>query len=146
MHINPPSLPRSSQFWACMAHFFCQAEGENNDGICENTKKHILHKNEIVPSALAEAQNLESIKMRRTSMGGGIGGMKKDEQIRAAAELYARAGDLEKYCNIMFDDLGEHERALAVAPGVSMQFWQEVRWHSFAGNIDAQPVVACLIT
>ena len=110
-----------------MAHFLCQADEESTDAFGTNTTKHILHKREIVSNALAEAQNLESIKMRRTSMGGGLGGMKKDEQIRAAAELYARSGDLEKYCNIMFEDLGEHERALAVAPGVSMQFWQEVR-------------------
>ena len=112
-------------FWACVAHFLCQGNVEG-DGGGTNSKKHILHKNEIVSNALAEAQNLESIKMRRTSMGGGIGGMKKEEQIRAAAELYARSGDLEKYCTIMFEDLGEHERAVAVAPGVSMQFWQEL--------------------
>jgi hypothetical protein len=59
--------------------------------------KHILHKTESVKYMTAEAQNLESIRMRRNSMGGGIGGMKKDEQVRKAAETYAACGDLRKY-------------------------------------------------
>ncbi|GMH86841.1 hypothetical protein TrST_g12244 [Triparma strigata] len=117
-------------FWVCVS----QQLGDNADdnlagmgfGVASTKERHIFHKNEIVSNASARAQNLESIKMRRTSMGGGIGGMKKDEQIRAAAELYAQCGDLQKYCDIMFDDLGEHERALAVAPGVSLQYWQEL--------------------
>ncbi|GMH75682.1 hypothetical protein TL16_g06841 [Triparma laevis f. inornata] len=115
-------------FWRCVEKHLGDSGGDEFGvmGDDSNKQRHIFHKNEIIGNAAAKAQNLESIKMRRTSMGGGIGGMKKDEQIRAAAELYAQCGDLQKYCDIMFDDLGEHERALAVAPGVSLGYWQEL--------------------
>jgi hypothetical protein len=63
--------------------------------------------------------------MRRASLGGGIGGMKKEEQIRKAAEAYMVCGEVEKYCELMVE-LGEWERALAVAPGVSYAFWQDL--------------------
>ena len=87
--------------------------------------KSIMHTSEALKSSRAEASNLESIRMRRGSMGGGIGGMKKDEQIRKAAEAYTLCGDLRKYCDIMVE-LGEWERAIAVAPGVDFKYWQSL--------------------
>ena len=87
--------------------------------------RHVMHKDEVVGFFRNEAALLESIKMRRAALGGGIGGMKKDEQIRKAAEGYAQCGDLRKYCDILVE-LGEWERALSVAPGVSMAYWRDL--------------------
>jgi hypothetical protein len=116
------------ELWAAAAYTLDNQSAlrENSDVAADvQTKKSILHKDEIVFNSLAEAQNLESIKMRRTSMGGGIGGMKKEEQIRLAAKMYAQSGDLRKFCDILFE-LGDHERALAIAPGVSIEYWQDM--------------------
>jgi len=117
------------ELWAAAAYSINGRDRalEENSDVSDDVqaKKIILHKNEIVFNSLAEAQSLESIKMRRSSMGGGIGGMKKEEQIRMAAKIYAQSGDLRKFCDILFE-LGDCERALAIAPGVGMEYWQEM--------------------
>ena len=123
-----------SEFWEaaklCLANSEVDSaavsDGGFGYGLSEGSSaKSIPHKSEVIKFGLAEAQNLESIRMRRGAMGGGIGGMKKNEQIRKAAEAYALCGDLRKYCDLLYE-LGEHERALAVAPGVGLEYWREM--------------------
>ena len=43
--------------------------------------------------------------------------------MRQAAAIYARLGYLRQYCDIMVE-VGEWDRALAVAPAVSVPYWQ----------------------
>ena len=64
--------------------------------------------------------------MMRSSKFGGGGSLKskqRDERLREAAEIYLRAGNLQRYCDTL-TELGDWDKALAVAPGVSMQYWQ----------------------
>ena len=46
-------------------------------------------------------------------------------QMRRAAATHARVGDLKRYCQIMID-LGDYANALAMAPCVGLQYWQEL--------------------
>jgi hypothetical protein len=55
-------------------------------------------------------------------MNAGIGS-RGDNALREAAGCFLRAGALRRYCELMAR-LGEWDRALAVAPGVSMRYWR----------------------
>ena len=82
--------------------------------------RHIHHTEEIVRHGLGQANELESVKMRRGSVGNSDGVKKEDILVRSA-ETYAKAGDLRKYCDIM-RELGRWERALSVAPAVGYEY------------------------
>lgn len=60
-----------------------------------------------------------------TRYGGGVGGRSKEDRIRDAAQLHLKTGNLQRYCELMVS-LGEWERALAVAPGVSYLYWKQL--------------------
>ena len=73
----------------------------------------------------SEAQQLEMVK----KYGVGIGAPKREDRLRDAAQLHLRVGNLQKYCEIMAE-LGQWEKALSVAPGVSLHYWKSLseRW------------------
>ena len=48
---------------------------------------------------------------------------KKEDRLKEAAKIMMKAGNFQEYCNIMMQ-LGQYEEAIAVAPKVSMKFWQ----------------------
>ena len=50
---------------------------------------------------------------------------KVEGQLRQAAMLCARSGQMAKYCEIMVE-LGDWTAAIALAPAVSHEFWQEL--------------------
>lgn len=115
------------EFWAAVGHVVGTSRAFDGKEFYERNqgRMQILHSSETVTNAIAEAHSLESIRMRRSSMGLGVGGMKKDEQIRLAAKMYAQGGDLQKFCDILYE-LGDCEKALAIAPGVGMAYWEEM--------------------
>eukprot|EP00455_Lapot_gusevi_P040938 TRINITY_DN4691_c0_g1_i4.p1 TRINITY_DN4691_c0_g1~~TRINITY_DN4691_c0_g1_i4.p1 ORF type:complete len:1101 (-),score=371.19 TRINITY_DN4691_c0_g1_i4:99-3326(-) len=47
------------------------------------------------------------------------------ERIRAAADIYLKNGHLREYCELLVQ-LEEWDKALAVAPGVSIQYWMSL--------------------
>jgi WD40 repeat protein len=83
----------------------------------------LLHQDEIIDACLSEAKKLESTRM----------GMRRGEamsnktiaQLQEAAYMYARAGEIKMYCKIMAD-IGNWTDALAVAPSVSLEYWQSL--------------------
>ncbi|TSX30747.1 WD repeat-containing protein 17 [Bagarius yarrelli] len=60
-----------------------------------------------------------------SKFGGGIGAPSKEERLKAAAEIHLRLGQIQRYCELMVE-LGEWEKALSVAPGVSMKYWKKL--------------------
>ena len=72
----------------------------------------------------ADAQELEIMKTAKFG-GGGINSKSHDERLREAAEIYLRVGNLQRYCDVLAE-LREWDKALAVAPGVSMQYWHSL--------------------
>ncbi|KAK9815758.1 hypothetical protein WJX72_009065 [[Myrmecia] bisecta] len=77
------------------------------------------HCRAVMQTLNAKAQQLE---LARHTKAKGIGSTKKDDVLRAAAAMHLQAGNLEAYCDIMIS-LDEWDRATAVAPAVSLQYW-----------------------
>ena len=73
----------------------------------------------------AHAQELEMRRTNKFGSGGGIYTKTRDDQLREAAEIYLRSGNLQRHCDLMAE-LKEWDRALALAPGVSMSYWKEL--------------------
>ncbi|KAK3553738.1 hypothetical protein QTP70_007596 [Hemibagrus guttatus] len=90
------------------------------------TSRHGLHKTSeggavVSGTCPSEAQELTIVKMSK--FGGGIGAPSKEERLKAAAEIHLRLGQIQRYCELMVE-LGE--KALSVAPGVSMKYWKKL--------------------
>ena len=76
----------------------------------------------------AKAQELEIVRTSKYSGGGGGGGIgapTREERLQEAAAIEVRLGNLQRYCELLVQ-LGEWEKALAVAPGVSMVYWKSL--------------------
>ncbi|KAL8207288.1 UNVERIFIED_CONTAM: WD repeat-containing protein 17 [Gekko kuhli] len=71
----------------------------------------------------SKAQELTTVKMSK--FGGGIGAPSKEERLKEAAEIHLRLGQIQRYCELMVE-LGEWDKALSVAPGVSMKYWKKL--------------------
>ncbi|KAK2527574.1 Wdr17 [Columba guinea] len=71
----------------------------------------------------SKAQELTTVKMSK--FGGGIGAPSKEERLKEAAEIHLRLGQIQRYCELMVE-LGEWDKALSVAPGVSMNYWRKL--------------------
>jgi len=50
---------------------------------------------------------------------------KKEDRLQEAAKLYLRAGNFRDYCETLIE-LGDFKKALAFAPAVGIEYWQEV--------------------
>lgn len=50
---------------------------------------------------------------------------KKEDRLKEAARLYMRLGRIRDFCEIQFE-LKKYKKALAFAPGVSIEYWQEL--------------------
>lgn len=81
----------------------------------------MLHVSEVEPVLAARAARLEAARTGRAA----AGGLKREESLLAAAALWLHLGNLEGYCEIM-RELGQWDRALAVAPAIGLEYWQEL--------------------
>lgn len=57
--------------------------------------------------------------------GAGVGSVSREEKLREAAQIHLKVGNIQRYCELMVE-LGNWERALAMAPGVSMEYWKSL--------------------
>ncbi|KAK7486957.1 hypothetical protein BaRGS_00021773 [Batillaria attramentaria] len=106
----------------------------------------IVHASHLTTFKASEAQQLEMIKMSK--FGGAIGLPTKEEQLREAANIHIRMGNIQRYCELMVE-LGEWERALAVAPGVSLKYWKSLaqRYSDFLVKENTEDVIPfCVAT
>ncbi|XP_076467583.1 LOW QUALITY PROTEIN: WD repeat-containing protein 17-like [Babylonia areolata] len=103
-------------------------------------KKGIVHASHFIRFKASEAQELEMVKMSR--FGSAIGMPSKEEQLREAAQIHIRLGNLQRYCELMVE-LGEWERGLATAPGVSLQYWKSLaeRYTKFLRQEENEDVI-----
>ncbi|XP_070554435.1 WD repeat-containing protein 17-like isoform X2 [Ptychodera flava] len=86
-------------------------------------KKGVLHMKHLTKYKASGAQELEIVKMSR--FGAGIGAQSKEERLREAAQIHIRLGNIQRYCELMVE-LGEWNKALSVAPGVSYEYWKQL--------------------
>ncbi|KAG9405553.1 WD repeat-containing protein 17 [Aphanomyces cochlioides] len=75
----------------------------------------------LLSVAMERARRLESGHGRRAKPTK----LNHADQLRQAAQMYLKAGALQKYCNLMIE-LDEWEAALAIAPAISMSYWQDL--------------------
>lgn len=50
---------------------------------------------------------------------------KKEDRLQEAARLHLRSGNFKEYCETLFE-LGQYQKALAFAPAVNIEYWQEL--------------------
>ncbi|XP_062334611.1 WD repeat-containing protein 17 isoform X2 [Osmerus eperlanus] len=97
--------------------------GQDDSLLPQSYGKSIMHMKHLVRFKTSEAQELTIVKMSK--FGGGIGAPSKEERLRSAAEIHLRLGQTQRYCELMVE-LGEWDKALSVAPGVSMKYWKKL--------------------
>lgn len=51
--------------------------------------------------------------------------MKKEDRLKEAANIYLKLGKTKEFCEIQMQ-LKNYKKALAFAPGVSIEYWQEL--------------------
>eukprot|EP00794_Sanderia_malayensis_P007200 gene7200-8006_t len=83
----------------------------------------IMHTRHAVKYKASEAQELETVRANNFAFS--IGAPSKETKLLQAAEMQLKLGQLERYCEIMVE-LGEWDKALAVSPGVSMEYWKSL--------------------
>ncbi|EKX48332.1 hypothetical protein GUITHDRAFT_136844 [Guillardia theta CCMP2712] len=98
----------------------------------------VMHAKSILPWLLRKAQELEQAR------GGfaGIGRMTRNEAMVKAANIYARIGYMRQYCDLMVE-AGEIEKALLVAPAVSLSYWQDLA-RKYAGMMAERQEADCV--
>ena len=75
----------------------------------------------ILPQA--EAQTLEHTLAQKSTVGSGV--RNREKALLRAADLHLKLGNIKRHCEILIE-LGEWEKAICLAPGVSMQYWNEL--------------------
>uniref|UniRef100_A0A8C0TXB2 WD repeat domain 17 n=1 Tax=Cyanistes caeruleus TaxID=156563 RepID=A0A8C0TXB2_CYACU len=98
-------------------------KGQDDSLLPQNYCKGIMHMKHLIRFRLSKAQELTTVKMSK--FGGGIGAPSKEERLKEAAEIHLRLGQIQRYCELMVE-LGEWDKALSVAPGVSMKYWRKL--------------------
>lgn len=99
---------------------FCM---NKDDSLLESSYyKGIVHWKHITKATTSVCSEL-MISLSTTS--GILTSQKKIKSLEEAADYYLKSGNIQKYCEIMIS-LNEWERALAIAPGVSLKYWQKL--------------------
>ncbi|NP_001359303.1 WD repeat-containing protein 17 isoform 6 [Mus musculus] len=98
-------------------------KGQDDSLLPQNYCKGMMHLKHLIKFRTSEAQELTTIKMSK--FGGGVGAPTKEKKLKEAAEIHLRLGQIQRYCELMVE-LGEWDKALSVAPGVSVKYWRKL--------------------
>ncbi|XP_060699086.1 WD repeat-containing protein 17 isoform X1 [Hemiscyllium ocellatum] len=115
--LSPPG--GSKNLWDLVAVL----KDQDDSLLPQNYCKGIMHIKHLVRFKTSKAQELTTVKMSK--FGGGIGAPTKEERLKEAAGIHLRLGQIQRYCELMVE-LGEWDKALSVAPGVSMKYWKKL--------------------
>lgn len=97
-------------------------------------------------SLQAAAQELELVQTSK--FGGGVGSASREDSLRSAATLHLQLGNLQRHCELLIE-LGEWDRALALAPGVSHAYWHSLaqrRADALLAADDDAAIAVCVAT
>uniref|UniRef100_A0A669B7N0 WD repeat domain 17 n=1 Tax=Oreochromis niloticus TaxID=8128 RepID=A0A669B7N0_ORENI len=114
---SPPG--GSSNLWDLVSVI----NGQDDSLLPASYSKGVMHMKHLLKFKTSEAQELTIVKMSK--FGGGIGAPSKEERLKEAADIHLRLGQIQRYCELMVE-LGQWEKALSVAPGVSMKYWKKL--------------------
>lgn len=96
-----------------------------------SVQNRIVHGKDLLRSVQGRAQQLEGARVAKFT---GVGGARKEDQLKDAAKTYLRLGQIERHCEILVE-LGQWEKALAVAPGAGLGYWQALSLR-YADHLD----------
>ena len=105
----------SEEFWAMVRILDGQGPPQDSE------KLRICH---IQDSAFSYATNAEQLLQIQPMQMLGTALSKKEDRMLEAARLNLKSGNFQKYCDIQMQ-LGNFEDAMAVAPKVSLRYWQK---------------------
>uniref|UniRef100_A0A667WAL4 WD repeat domain 17 n=1 Tax=Myripristis murdjan TaxID=586833 RepID=A0A667WAL4_9TELE len=114
---SPPG--GSSNLWDLVSVI----NGQDDSLLPPSYSKGVMHMKHLLRFKTSEAQELTIVKMSK--FGGGIGAPSKEERLKEAADIHLRLGQIQRYCELMVE-LGQWDKALSVAPGVSMKYWKKL--------------------
>lgn len=80
------------------------------------------HSNQLIPNQLQRAaflRNAVGMQLLNTPFS------KREDRLEEAAKLYLSCGEIRQYCEIHFE-LKNYAKAMAFAPAVSIEYWQEL--------------------
>ncbi|XP_074085041.1 WD repeat-containing protein 17 isoform X5 [Macrotis lagotis] len=138
--LSPPG--GSKNLWDLIAVI----KGQDDSLLPQDYSKGIMHMKHLVRFKTSKAQELTTVKMSK--FGGGIGAPSKEERLKEAAEIHLRLGNIQRYCELMVE-LGEWDKALSVAPGVSMKYWKKLmqrRAEQLILEVDDEVIPYCIAT
>ncbi|CAO2612145.1 WD repeat-containing protein 17 [Lemmus lemmus] len=115
--LSPPG--GSDNLWNLVAVI----KGQDDSLLPQNYCKGMMHSKHLVKFKTSEAQELTTIKVSK--FGGGVSAPTKEKKLKEAAEIHLRLGQIQRYCELMVE-LGEWDKALSIAPGVSVKYWRKL--------------------
>eukprot|EP00727_Mastigamoeba_balamuthi_P011385 m51a1_g687 hypothetical protein (951) ;mRNA; f:322611-326513 len=86
-------------------------------------ENRVIHTKDIMRKNEARCIELEAV--RSQAFIPGIGAARKEDRLAEAAVIRLRLGQFKEYCEIQIE-LDNWYEAIAIAPAVSMQYWQEL--------------------
>jgi len=101
------------EFWDLLEMILTQKEIDSNN--------KIHHINDIVRAYYSKILQLETagpFSFLGTALA------KKEDKLAECAKMYLKLGDVKQYCEIMIS-LNQWEKAIALAPCISITYWQE---------------------
>lgn len=110
---------------AVLFNYLCTSNGFGQlwqfiKGKNENTSTEFAHWKSCASALQYAAKQVETTKVSSK-----FGSVKKMEALSEVASMYLKLGNFRSYCDTMVA-LGEWERAIAIAPSVSLDFWKEL--------------------
>jgi len=101
----------------------CVVRGQKESSLSTSYKHGIMHTKHLVKYKAAEAHQVERVQTHRSSFSGQL--RSRDFPIVRIAQLYLKLGNMQRYCDLLAQ-LGQWERALALAPSVSLAYWSKL--------------------
>jgi WD repeat-containing protein 17 len=83
----------------------------------------VIHTRELIAKWEGCCSELEQVRSQGFAQG--IGAARKEDRLSEAASIRLRLGQFREYCEIQVE-LGRWYEALAIAPAVSLQYWQSL--------------------
>ncbi|KAJ8028341.1 WD repeat-containing protein 17 [Holothuria leucospilota] len=110
--------------------------GMDDAMLSETYSKGIMHVKHLMKFKSSEAQQFEMAKVKK------IGGKSREDRLREGANLQIKLGNIQRYCEIMVE-LEEWEKALSVAPAVSLKYWKQLS-ERYAKFLSSQGFSECV--
>ncbi|XP_072171647.1 WD repeat-containing protein 17-like [Diadema setosum] len=113
-------------------------DGQDDCLLPDMYSQGIMHIKHLIKFKSSEAKELEMAKVR----GQGSSYRAREEKVREAAMLHMKLGEVQRYSELMVE-LGEWEKALSVAPAVSLDYWKELA-ERYAASLAAGENLECV--